>query len=207
VLPACPNDDPTANPSLSSTDYANAIHAEFDSLGAGFGNAILNLYPTSNILDLPVWQLVAVDSDLTVGASCSYREVSRAAAGANGKPVWRYIYTHTYERNDPNVTPYRAFHAAELPFVFGNPSFADPGTYTPTFAERRLSFQMIGYWTRFAATGNPNGSDATAWPPYDATDAMLQIDDTSTEINGENSYRKAQCDFYDANAAALSTVQ
>jgi para-nitrobenzyl esterase len=205
--PQCPTEDPTVLPQIDEPTYENAINAEAKIIGGGVtGTEILGLYPGSNF-DAPVWALIAVDSDLTVGASCPYREVARAAAGANGAPVWRYIYTHAYE-NDPNLTPYRAFHGAELSFVFGDPSFGNGGsTHTPTQAELTLSGQMMGYWSRFAATGNPNGSGATAWPRYDATDAMLQIDDTSTEISGANSYRKAQCDFYDLHAAALANVQ
>lgn len=140
-----------------------------------------------------------------MGATCSYREVARAAVGTSGAAVWRYVYTHTFENTDPNLTPYRAFHGAEKYFVFGDPSFADPRTYTPTPAELALSGQIMGYWMRFAATGNPNEAQATMWPLYNASaDPVLQIDDTFMQING---YRTAQCDFYDANAAALANVQ
>jgi len=203
--PQCPNDDPTTSV-IDENGFDSAIHAEFDSLLTTSGsNNVVSLYPASTILDAPVWQLIAVDSDLAVGGTCAYREVARAAVGVSGAPVWRYIYTHTFESNDPNVTPYRSFHSAEKYFVFGDPSFADPGNYTPTPAEFALSGQIMGYWTRFAATGNPNGAQATAWPAYDATtDPMLQIDDLSVQING---YRTQQCDFYDANSTVLSTVQ
>ena len=206
--PLCPSEDPTVTPSLDATGYGNTIHAEFDPLvGVSDANTILNtLYPASSF-DAPVWALIAVDSDFPVGAACPYREVARAAVGTNGAPVWRYVYTHTFE-NDPNLTPYRAFHAAELPFVFGDPSYVKGnGPHTATPAELTLAGEMMGYWSRFAATGNPNGPGAVMWPRYDATDAMLQIDETSTEISGANSYRKAQCDFYDANAAVFSTLQ
>ena len=207
TLPAtqCPNDDPTSS-QIDETGFDNAIHAEFDSLVTPSGsNTLLSLFAPSNILDLPVWQLIAVDSDLPVGGTCPYREVSRAAVGANGAPVWRYVYTHRFENNDPNVTPYRAFHGAQNYFVFGDPSFVDPGIYTPTPAELALSSQIMGYWTRFAATGNPNPPGAKVWPPYNPnTDPMLQLDETSVQING---YRTAQCDFYDANAAAFANLQ
>jgi para-nitrobenzyl esterase len=207
--PGCPIDDPTASPPLDATGYEDAIHAEFDKIGPGvIGAEVLALYPASGY-DAPVWALIAVDSDLPEGGSCPYREVARAAAGANGKPVWRYIYTHTFE-NDPNLTPFRAFHASELPFVFGDPSYVknSNGPHPTTPAELTLAEQIMGYWTRFAKTGDPNGSGATVWPHYDATtDAMLQIDDASTEIGGANSYRKLQCDFYDTNAGAFSSLQ
>ena len=55
----------------------------------------------------------------------------------------------------------------------------------------------MGYWTRFAAAGDPNGAGATVWPAYDAsTDSMLQLD-MPVEING---YHNPQCDY-------LSTLQ
>ena len=127
----------------------------------------------------------------------------RAIEFLNGDPVWRYIYTHTYE-NDANLTSYRAFHGAELPFVFGDPSSGAASGHVPTPAELALSGQMMGYWTRFAATGSPNGGEAAVWLRYDAAEAMLQIDNTPTQIHG---YRRPQCDFYDRNAAVLSTVQ
>jgi para-nitrobenzyl esterase len=207
--PLCPNEDPTASPPLDATGYGNTIHAEFDPLVGvnGADTMLTTLYPTSSF-DAPVWAFIAVDSDFPVGAACPYREVARAAAGANGKPVWRYVYTHTFE-NDPNLTPYRAFHASELPFVFGDPSYVknSNGPHPTTPAELTLAEQMMGYWTRFTKTGDPNGSGATVWPRYDATtDAMLQLDDTSTEISGANSYRKLQCDFYDANATVFATL-
>jgi para-nitrobenzyl esterase len=166
---------------------------------------LLNANPASSYAS-PVWALIAVDSDVPVGGSCSYREVARAAAGPNGKPVFRYLYTHAFEA-DSNLTPYQAFHAAEFPFVTGDPSIGDGAGngHATTSAETMLAAQMMGYWTRFATTGDPNGSGASRWPPYNATaDPMLQIDDVSVQING---YRTQQCDFYDANSAALSNVQ
>ena len=33
-------------------------------------------------------------------------------------------------------------------------------------AQRRLSDEMVGAWTRFAHTGNPNGEGITAWPRF-----------------------------------------
>jgi hypothetical protein len=33
-------------------------------------------------------------------------------------------------------------------------------------AQRRLSDEMVGAWTRFAHTGNPNGEGITTWPRF-----------------------------------------
>jgi len=96
-----------------------------------------------------------------------------------------------------NARLYGAFHTAELFFLFGN--FNDgqqPGrgvVYTPSATDLTFSQAMMGYWARFAATGNPNGGGAVAWPLYDpTTDSMLQLDDTFVSING---YHNPQCDY------------
>jgi para-nitrobenzyl esterase len=123
--------------------------------------------------------------------------VARVTAGANRKAVWRYLYTHRFE-NDAGLNASRAFHTAELFFVFDNfsliaPPFANAVNYVPTAAEVSFTSDMVGYWARFAATGDPNGAGATVWPAYDAsTDSMLQLDDTSIAING---YHNPQCDY------------
>ena len=185
------NDDPTVTPPLTEPGYEAQVHAEFDPAGAGVANQILSLYPASSY-DAPIYALIAVDSD---AITCSTRDFARAATGTGRPAVWRYLYIHRYE-NDATLNMYRAFHTAELFFVFGNVMPPDPNGYTPTAAEVTLSGQIEGYWTRFAATGNPNGAGAVAWPQSDpnnpTTDAMLQLDDTFVAING---YHNSQCDY------------
>ena len=62
------------------------------------------------------------------------------------------------------TSPLGAFHASELPFVF-QPAAATAATFfTP--AELRLSDRMIGYWTKFALSGNPNGRAAPGWERF-----------------------------------------
>ena len=189
------SDDPNTNAHMDDTAYAAAFHQRFDSFGAGVANQVLSLYPAA-AYSSPAYALIAVDTDFNM--TCEVRNGARAAAaaGANRRPVWRYFYTKTFE-NDPNEVVYGAFHTAELFFLFGN--FNDgqqPGgglVYTPSQADLTFSQDLMGYWTRFAATGNPNGAGATAWPLYDpTTDSMLQLDDTPVAING---YDNPQCDY------------
>ena len=184
-------DSPTAQ--IDDAAYATAIHQRFDQFGANVANNVLAQYPAS-AYSSPAYALIIVDTDFNM--TCEVRSVARAAAAASGKPVWRYFYTKAFE-NDPNEAVYGAFHTAELFFLFGN--FNDgqqPGgglVYTPSQSDLTFSQALIGYWTRLAATGNPNGAGAVAWPAYNpTTDSMLQLDDTIVAIDG---YNNAQCDY------------
>ena len=184
-------DDPTVTPPLDEPGYEAQVHAEYDPFGAGVADEILTLYPASSY-DAPIYALIAVDSDSLL--TCPTRETARAATGAGRPPVWRYLYTHRYE-NSAFLNPYRAFHRAELFFVFGNEQEGPfgGGSYVPTSAEVTFAGQMMGYWARFAATGNPNVAGAVQWAAYDSTtDTMLQLDDTFVTING---YHNPECDY------------
>ena len=80
-----------------------------------------------------------------------------------------------------------AFHAADVPYVFGySPILGfdlsdgielilnewDEGT-----EDERLWLEMLGYFARFASTGDPNGDGALAWPLYNAaSDQHLVLD-------------------------------
>jgi para-nitrobenzyl esterase len=176
------------NSGIDDNAYTAAVHQRFDPFGAGIANQVLALYPTSAYTN-PAYALIGVDTDFNF--SCETRDIARAAAGSNRKPVWRYLYTHAME-NDASLQRLRAFHAQEAFFVFDNFSGLGGG-YTPMPAEVVLATDMMGYWTRFAATGDPNESEAVAWPHYDpSTDSMLQIDDAQVAING---YNNPQCDY------------
>jgi para-nitrobenzyl esterase len=96
----------------------------------------------------------------------------------------KYVTTYAYELNDENADlifnefpgltlsfPLGAAHFTEVPYlfdVFFTPSnFSQPG-------QESLSEAMISYWTRFAATGDPNSAVTPAWSPYDSTTDQFQ---------------------------------
>ena len=63
--------------------------------------------------------------------------------------------------------PYGAYHASELQYLFERQApIPSPGF---TADQQALADTMVGYWTRFAKRGDPNDSQAPAWPGYDAT--------------------------------------
>jgi para-nitrobenzyl esterase len=85
-----------------------------------------------------------------------------------------------------------AWHGGELPFVFQQLAIAG---YVATAQEHALADAIDGYWGRLAASGDPNGAGAVAWPRWDATDPYLQLDDVIVAGKG---VRTAKCDFWDA---------
>jgi para-nitrobenzyl esterase len=91
---------------------------------------------------------------------------------AKGTPVYAYEFA---DRNAPTGfftfppdLPPGAFHAAELAYLF---DFAGmPVEFTP--AQQRLADQMIRYWTRFAATGDPNARTSPSWGRFRGSNAQ-----------------------------------
>jgi para-nitrobenzyl esterase len=83
-------------------------------------------------------------------------------------PVFAYEFA---DRSAPPAFPFPfppdappgASHASELNYLFDPVGFPPPAL-TP--AQRRLAGEMIGYWTRFAATGDPNGPGVPRWSPF-----------------------------------------
>jgi para-nitrobenzyl esterase len=52
---------------------------------------------------------------------------------------------------------------------------------------------MMGYWTRFAKTGDPNGGGSPAWPSYNSSSQQnMEIGD---QVMVNAGLFKAQCDL------------
>lgn len=119
---------------------------------------------------------------------CGTRRVARLRRQA-GAGVWLYHFAH------PFVTPIGdlgAMHGAELPFVFGT----ELTLVKLRPDEEPLSELMQRYWTRFAATGDPNGGADFVWPVYEAaTDRHVVLDLPASE---GAALRSEDCDFWDS---------
>ena len=179
--------------SLSELQYVVKLDALFQPLGPDVPSKVIALYPSSDYNSMPNVALAHVRSDYYL--TCKSRKVALAVAGAQRPAVWRYFFTHTLENPASSLNGLGAFHFEEVPFVFGNFQNIFGVDYAPTSAELQLSSAMMGYWTRFAATGDPNGAGAVQWLPYDNTNEnVLQLDDTIETISG---YHKDQCDYFD----------
>jgi para-nitrobenzyl esterase len=163
---------------LSDADYP-VVTAAF--LGLPLAHplvqAVLALYPLSNYPPPPG----AVSAPLALGAwttdvsfSCPARKAAQSLS--------QYVPTYAYEFNDENAPlsfglvpasfPLGSYHLSELQYFFN--IFGTPAPFTPD--QQQLSDTMIGYWTQFAKTGDPNSSGAPVWSSYNtATDQVQSL--------------------------------
>jgi para-nitrobenzyl esterase len=164
--------------------YRLAMH---ELLGREKGDKALARYPANAYPDAKS-AFVAATSDAVF--ICPARSLARALAKGQSEPVFRYLFTHAAQQKRHAATG--AAHGVELLFVFGHLRL---GGYTPTAGEEALSASIMGYWTRFAAAGDPNGGSAVSWPRFDVTsDAYLKLDET---IAADERLHTEHCDFWD----------
>lgn len=144
--------------------------------------------------------LYPAHSDEQAGRSFSDAFSDRLAWGAHTlarlhehADVFLYRFSRVPPGRDPDR--YRAYHSAELVYVFDALDAVDR-PWTPI--DRRIADQMSTYWANFAATGNPNGSGLPEWPVYDAATRIgMEIGDErqpAVILDGD------VVDFYDDRA-------
>jgi para-nitrobenzyl esterase len=166
-------------------DSQDALSAN---IGASYGplaDQVIAAYPAASYStpDLALQQLLA-DAAFT----CPTRRAARALA-THGSSVYKFEFTHAID--DLLLHQYGASHGFELFYLFKN--FVH---WFPTSREKALADDLAGYWSRFAATGDPNGAGAVPWPTYDsAADSNLALD---VQIQPEAGRETTQCDFWDS---------
>ena len=93
-----------------------------------------------------------------------------------------YVYYFVHSPADP-ATPCsygcNAGHGAEIRYMFDQLD-QDPRAWSP--GDRQLARELVGYWTNFAKTGDPNGEDLGAWPAFDGTKANVRRLGTAAEV-------------------------
>jgi para-nitrobenzyl esterase len=100
---------------------------------------------------------------------------------ALGQPAYLYYFRHSTPAQ--KARDLAAFHASELPYVFGQvgPNAAlGPNWPKPPLsaAETRLSDAMLSYWVSFVRDGLPTAAGETAWPRFTAQErGYLDIDE------------------------------
>ncbi|HEY7295131.1 MAG TPA: carboxylesterase family protein, partial [Dehalococcoidia bacterium] len=145
---------------LQAVPTAATYDAEVRRIYGANAEAVLREYPVTDYAS-PFIALSTVESDdLPYPSIALCADLATATAQATtAAPVYLYEFA------DPNAPasfltrPSGPLHTAELPYLWRDVARQRGlllGVPLPP-ASQQLSDQMIGYWSRFAATGDPNG--------------------------------------------------
>jgi para-nitrobenzyl esterase len=142
-------------PSASAADYEKTIRDRYGDLADPF----LKLYPADNYRE----SILLTSRDAIYGWTAERLARKQTALG---QPAYLYMFDHGYPAMD--AAGLHAFHASELPYLFGTIDNTPPlWPKIPTApAETALSDAMLDYWTSFAKAGKPTATNAPAWPAY-----------------------------------------
>jgi para-nitrobenzyl esterase len=130
----------------------------------------LRLYPSSDIGE----SMMATLRDAVFGWASEYLVDRHSAVGL---PAYIYLFDHC----DPAARAQEicAFHASELPYVFGQvgrDASLPPNWPRPEGAEEAaLSSAMMDYWVSFARTGVPSSDGWADWPAYSPDQAYMRF--------------------------------
>jgi para-nitrobenzyl esterase len=121
-----------------------------------------------------------------------------AAQASQGGGAWHYRFS--VGDDETVLEPYTgSFHGLEIPYVFGNTkglvflySDTDKWAHMNGMVER-----IQRYWTRFAATGDPNGGDDPRWPGFGERRSRMDLSIEASVMREENQER---CAFWEKNA-------
>ena len=146
--------------------YERQIRERYGNLA----DAFLARYPTGRIEE----SMLATTRDALYGWTAE-RLVSKQTA--SGAPSFLYYFDHGYPPAEGMGL--HAFHASELPFVFGTarntPSRWPAVPSTPV--ENRLSDAMVSYWATFTRDGAPSAPGQPPWKPYGAERAYMAFEE------------------------------
>ena len=151
----------------SAAAYEAAIRARYGDLAPAF----LKLYPSSDMAE----SVLATTRDALYGWTAE--RLVRAQTRI-GQPAYLYLWDHGYPAAD--VRGLHAFHASELPYVFGTRDATPPNWPKPpsTEADLKLSDALGDYWTSFARSGVPSAAGEPAWPAFGTGQTYMALKQT-----------------------------
>ena len=139
----------------SAEAYAAGIRTRYGDLA----DAYLRLYPGADA------EQTRLASTRDVVFGWAVERLARKQAAIR-RPSYVYYFDHDYPA--ARAADLTAFHAAEVPFVFGTFDATPPGwpAIRDVPQERRISDAMLDYWTSFARTGRPRAAGGPDWPRF-----------------------------------------
>jgi len=148
--------------------YESRIRTLYGNLAEDF----LALYPASD-LD---YSLMATARDGIYGWAAERMVRKQTEVGI---PAYLYRFDHCYPA--AQARDLCAFHASDVPFVFGHVGPRAPLSENWPRPEgetqRALSEAMMNYWLSFAATGVPVSAGEATWRPYGSDENYMRFAD------------------------------
>ncbi|MBW4052312.1 MAG: carboxylesterase family protein [Proteobacteria bacterium] len=154
----------------SAAEYENLVRGIY----ADLAPAYLARYPAAEVEE----SALAAARDAFYGWSAERLVRDQARLGL---PAYLYYFAHRYPAQE--ALHLEAFHASELPYVFGRigasegwPEFWPRPPDEPR--ERALSEAIMGYFTSFARNGAPSAPAVASWRPYRDERAFMELRDS-----------------------------
>lgn len=140
----------------SAATYEDAIRERYGDLAEEY----LRLYPSSDLQEAAL----SAPRDALYGWTATRLVRDQAAIG---EAAYLYHFDHTYPA--ASALDLKGFHAAEIPYAFGNIARTPPAwpAIPQTEEEQALSDAMLAYWVSFVRHNRPSAPDAPDWRPYD----------------------------------------
>ena len=156
---------------MTSEELTQRVKGMFGENAEGIIQAFRKRTPSAKPFDL--WSHIAASP---VRQSAIRQASAKAALGA--APA--YLYWFSWKTPILNGRP-RAFHCAEIPFVFDNTDRCE--TMTGGGSEARiLGAKISDAWIAFASSGNPNHSGIPHWPEFSVQSVPTMIFDSTVSL-------------------------
>jgi len=111
-------------------------------------------------------------------------------------------FVYNFSRVRPGAQALMAYHGAEIPYAFDTADDWLPGDAI----DAKLTASMLGYWTNFVKTGDPNGRGLSPWPAFDSeTLAYIDFGDSAVAGTGlRREFCREMNAVWDEKLAALA---
>ena len=193
----------------ATIDFLNKLHLNGFIVPADAIPAVLRLYPVEAYGNASR-ALAAVVGDAGI-ISTAGRRTTRVLASSCPQ-----VYAYEFDVPDtPSPWPevsfdYGSGHTLELPYIFPGFRGASGKNVALSKKQQKLAEEMVGYWTRFAWTGTPNGkadeggkaemvSSLPEWDVYGADKDNVMLFQAAEPIGMIEGWGKRHnSDFWDA---------